>query len=78
MSKKYTDIISKEEMCKYLEDCGVENPVDIMTEAIKSKTSIYIPKLKSSLAWIYRGEKPWNFYGDNSHDVNDYDYQIMP
>ena len=78
MSKYQTEIISKEVMCKYLEDCGVENPMDIITEAIKSKASIYIPKLKATLAWIYKGEAPWDFHGGNSNNVDDYNYQIMP
>ena len=78
MSKKYTDILSKEEMCKYLTGCGVENPMDIMTESIKSKASIYIPKIKATLAWIYKGDRPWNFHGSNSNNLDDYNYQIMP
>jgi len=79
MMKKYqTEIISKEEMKKYLEDCGIVNPINIMTEAIKSKTSIYIPKINALLAWIYKGETLWNFHGGNSDNVDDYSYQIMP
>ena len=78
MSKYQTEIISQKEMCKYLEDCGVENPMNIMAKAIKSKTSIYIPQLKATLAWIYKGEASWNFHGGNSNNLDDYNYQIMP
>lgn len=75
---KYTDIITKEQMCKHLSDCGIENPLRILTDAIESKASIYIPKLKGTLAWIYKGDKPWNFHGNNSNNLDDYNYQIMP
>ena len=78
MSKYQTEIISKESMCKYLENCGIENPIHILTEAIQTKKSIYIPKIKATLAWIYKGETPWNFRGGNSNNLNDYNYQIMP
>lgn len=78
MKKYQTTIISKTEMEKYLMDCGVENPLDIMKEAIKSKTSIYITALKSNMEWIYCGKKQWNFHGGNSDNLEDYNYQIMP
>ena len=75
---KCTNIISKEEMLTYLTNCNVENPTEILTKAIKRKTSTYIPELKAVLAWIYVGETPWNHRGDNSNNLNDYNFQIMP
>lgn len=78
MKKHQTNIISKNEMEKYLTDCAIGHPLDIMRKAIKSKTSIYIPALKSTLTWIYCGEKQWNFHGGNSDNLEDYNYQLMP
>lgn len=77
MKKYQTGIISKTEMEKYLTDCGIGHPLDIMKEAIESKTSIYIPALKAKLAWIYCGNVQWNFHGGNSDNLDDYNYQIM-
>lgn len=78
LKKKYqTDIISKNEMEKYLTDCGIENPLEIMKEAIKNKTSVYISALNAKLEWIYCGDKQWNFQGGNSDNLDDYNYQVM-
>lgn len=55
MKKYQTNIISKAEMEKYLSDC-VENPLSIMKEAIKSKTSIYSSiKIKSGMNILWKG-----------------------
>ena len=72
-----TNLLTAENMEKELVEYGIKEPLSIMKKAIQVKTSIVIPKINVTLHWIYNGNKEWNFFGNNTTDVNDYLFQLM-
>lgn len=72
-----TNILTKSSMEKELKSYGIKEPLKIMKKAIQIKTSIPIPEIKATLHWIYNGNKEWNFFGNNSTNVDDYLFQLM-
>lgn len=75
--KVNTNLLTAKNMEKELIEYGIKEPLSIMKKAIQSKTSIAIPEIKATLHWMYKGDKEWNFFGNNSTDVNDYLFQLM-
>lgn len=76
-SENFTEIIPSESMEKVLADKGIRNPDSIMESAIRENRTVYIPEINADLHWIYRGEKPWSFSGENSKDIKDYSFQLI-
>lgn len=70
-------IIPSESMNKVLADKGIRNPDSIMESAIRENRTVYIPEINADLHWIYSGEKPWSFSGENSKNIKDYSFQII-
>ena len=76
-SENFTEIIPSESMEKVLADKGIRNPDSIMESAIRENRTVYIPEINADLHWIYSGEKPWSFSGENSKDIKDYSFQLI-
>lgn len=72
-----TNMLTAKNMEKELKTLGVKEPLSIMKKAILSKTSVVIPEINATLHWIYNGNKEWNFFGNNSKNVNDYLFQLL-
>lgn len=69
-----------QEMEEYLNSMGLNGKGIFIKahNALKDMKTIFIPEIKCSLHWIYRGEQIWNLDGkNNSNNVNDYKWQLL-